>query len=302
LALTAGERLKDLDYFPRYFHRVMKELGPSSPRSGTCIVAVGGGSVGDFAGFIASVFKRGVPIVHIPSTLLAAIDSAHGGKTALNYRGFKNQVGTFYPSSGVFIVKDLLQNLPEVQIRAAAGELSKAGIIAGGEFFKKLESASEEGFDLLWNFLPQAIQTKMAIVLEDPTELTGRRQILNLGHSLGHCLESYFHIPHGEAIAYGTVFALEWSTHHGYLAADAKNRMVKLVQNKAGLRTNDEFFEKRKRISRSRLRRLILGDKKMRSAKSLAFVFVEGLGRVFVKEVSLDSFLTEAQRQGWMQS
>jgi 3-dehydroquinate synthase len=301
MAVTAGERLKDVDYFPRYFHRVMKVLGPAAPRSGTCLIAVGGGSVGDFAGFLASVFKRGIPIVHIPSTLLAAIDSAHGGKNALNYRGFKNQIGTFYPSAGVFIVKELLEKLPDVQIRAAAGELCKAAIISGGSFFDDLDGSKLDGFALLWDFLPQAIAAKMKIVLQDPTEITGKRQVLNLGHSLGHCLESYFQIPHGEAIAFGTVFALEWSRHRGYLTAEKTARGVRLVIDKAGLVNQDDFFKARRRMPRSRLRRLILGDKKMRDLKSLNFIFVEDLGRAFPKEVTLDSFLTEAQRQGWMQ-
>ena len=97
------------------------------------------GTVGDFAGFLASILKRGVPLIHIPTTLLAAMDSAHGGKTALNVREFKNQVGTFYPAHGILLVRSLFEELPAMQIRSAIGEMAKMALIEGGELlFEKL--------------------------------------------------------------------------------------------------------------------------------------------------------------------
>ncbi len=117
--VSAGEDLKDISSFASHVKKIFKLITPFSSR-GICVVSLGGGSVGDFSGFLASVLKRGVPLVHVPSTLLAAVDSAHGGKTALNVSDFKNQIGTFYPADAILIVRSLFETCPHCSCKAPA--------------------------------------------------------------------------------------------------------------------------------------------------------------------------------------
>lgn len=292
--VTAGEELKDLADFAGHVRKVTKILGPFSPRS-LALVAVGGGSVGDFAGFLASVLKRGVPLVNVPSTLLAAMDSAHGGKTALNVGGVKNQIGTFYPAAGVLIARALFEDLPELQLRSAAGELLKMALIEGGELFARANASFEPTLDAIWDALPAAIEAKNKIVAKDPLERGGERQILNLGHTLGHALESHYGLPHGIAVGHGLTFAVAWSAHQGYLRDPQP--LLEFLKERGGFGGPSGLGLRR--ISRAKLARLITEDKKLTDARHVTFVFLEGAGRPFRKTVTLESFLTETQRQGW---
>lgn len=298
-AVTAGEKLKDLDSFPGHMKKIMRLLGPVSPQS-FCIVAVGGGTVGDFAGFIASVFKRGVSLVHIPTTLLAAIDSAHGGKTALNVGDFKNQIGSFYPASAVMIVRSILQGLPVSLVHASVGELCKMALIEGGEFYSQIQKEYMTGFDLVWNFLPQAIESKYKIIDKDPWEKTGERQVLNLGHSLGHVLESHYDVAHGMAVGLGLVFSIRWSHHRGFLKLESMEDILTFLHDKMGVQRPEDFFQRHRKMSRGRLEKILEQDKKMVDKTHIRFIFIDGPGGAFGKSVTVDSFLTEAQRQGWV--
>lgn len=298
-AVSGGEKLKDLDYFSGHVKKIMRVVGSASPKN-MAVLAVGGGSVGDFAGFFASVYKRGVPLVHMPSTLLSSLDSAHGGKTALNVGDFKNQIGTFYPASSVLIIKELLESLPETQILAATGELAKIALISGGELFAKMKDTSIKTFDDVWEHLPAAINAKYEVVKKDPFEKTGERIVLNLGHTLGHAFELYYGLPHGVAIGLGLVFSAHWSHHHGYLDFQELELITAYLHERFGVQRAHQFFAKKRRMSRGRLRRLIAEDKKLTSQEHLSFVFLAGIGRPLVKVVTLESVLTEAQRQGWI--
>ena len=294
-AVTAGEPLKDFANFPLHLKKILKILGPFSPRS-TVVVAVGGGSVGDFAGFLSSVLKRGVPLVHVPTTLLAAMDSAHGGKTALNVGGNKNQVGTYYPATAVWIVKSFFADLPPLQLQSAGGELAKMALLTGGQFFADCANFRPTA-EQIWSHLDFAIKAKYAIVDRDPFERSGERQVLNFGHTLGHALEAYFKIPHGVGIGYGLVFAVNWSAHCGYL----KNPGLLLtwLETRFGFGGPKSFVRSQRLMSRDRLKKFLCEDKKMTDAENVNFIFLEGPGQVFRKKVPIDSFLTETQRQGW---
>ena len=296
--VTAGEKLKDLDYYPGHAKKILRKLGPAE--RGKCVViAVGGGTVGDFAGFFASTFKRGVPFVHIPSTMLAAMDSAHGGKNALNISGVKNQVGTFYPAEAVLIAREILQTIPVPQMKSAGGELAKTILIEGGEFFEQAKEADFNDFATFWKFLPQAIDTKNRIVEQDPLEKSGKRQILNLGHTFGHALESYYGISHGLAVGLGLVFSTHWSHHHGFLSLQDQEVILDFLHDKVGVPKIHQFVKGKKSLTRAKLEKLILDDKKVIGLNSVTFIFLEGIGKPFRKTVDIDSFLTEAQRQGW---
>ena len=299
--VAAGEKLKDVDAFPKHLLRIQKILDQDSSRESVCFVSVGGGSVGDFVGFLASVFKRGVKLVHLPTTFLAAIDSAHGGKTALNVGGIKNQIGTFYPAQAVVIVKDALKTLPPRHLRSALGELTKMALLVGKDFLRELDAADDgDEMDLLWRLLPQAIEGKLSIVEKDPHETMGQRKLLNLGHTLGHCLEAAYGIEHGEAVALGLAFALNWSHHRGHLSQENLENYLRCVQRGSRTPAVSDFFKKRRQLSRSGLKKYVIHDKKLVDRDHLSFVFLEKAGRAFVKTVSLESFLTEAERQKWI--
>jgi 3-dehydroquinate synthase len=294
--VAAGEALKDLAAFPGHVERILGRVTGLS-RSDIRIVAAGGGSVGDFGGFAASVLLRGVEFVNVPTTWLAAIDSAHGGKTALNSAGFKNQIGTFHPAAEVWIFRSLLVAVPAAETRAAYGELIKMAMLSGGELFAEV-AASGIGADELWRLLPSAIAAKASIVALDPREETGHRQLLNLGHTLGHALESHFGIAHGVAVGSGLRFCVEWSRARGYLADTEADGLLSLLDR------FEEFGQQalppRPPLSRSRLTELLDRDKKATGPGEVTFVFLDSTGAPRLEAVAIAAIVDEAQRQGWL--
>lgn len=292
-AVESGEPLKDLNAFSGHVEKLLKRTEGLSPRTMTCIAA-GGGTVGDFAGFFASVFKRGVRLVQIPTTWLAAIDSSHGGKTALNIRGAKNQIGTFYPAERVIMVKSVLLAQPEERAREAMGELGKIALLDGGTWVKRLERARVSGGELVWEFLKPAVEAKWKVVAKDPRETTGLRQILNLGHTVGHVFEAALGLPHGTAVAQGLFFALEFSERRGSLESVARTRAMKLLSERMGLRPEPP----KRKLSESRFRSLLLQDKKRSGKKDVTFIFLRGIGQPERVSVSIDELVREARRQG----
>lgn len=296
--VKGGEDTKDLHKFAGHVKEIFKKITPFSPKS-LGVVSLGGGTIGDFAGFLASVLKRGVPLVHIPTTLLAAMDSAHGGKTALNVGEVKNQIGTFYPANAVLLVKSLFEDLPQLQLQSAGGELAKMALLEGGALFDRFYKDFKLDLDLIWEFLPDVIASKYKVVDQDPFEKTGERQLLNLGHTLGHALESYYSLPHGVAVGQGLLFALGWSEHQGYWRNRNSEELVSMLVEKLALKRPREFAKANRPMSRAKLTRFISEDKKMTDTRHLNFIFLEDVGKPFRKLVTLESFLTETQRQGW---
>lgn len=296
--VSGGESLKDLYKMSSHVKSIFKLVSPFSAKS-LCVIGLGGGTIGDFTGFLASVLKRGVPLIHIPSTLLAAMDSAHGGKTALNVGDIKNQIGTFYPASSVMIVRSLFEGLPQLQLNSAGGELAKMAILEGGKLYERFKLEFVSDLDSIWEFLPAAIEAKYKVVEKDPFEKTGERQVLNLGHSLGHALESYYGLAHGVAVGQGLIFAVQWSEHQGYYRGTDATEIVDLLFEKVGFLRPRDFAKKHRSMSRSKLARYVSEDKKLTDARHLSFIFLEDVGQPFRKVVTLESFLTETQRQGW---
>jgi 3-dehydroquinate synthase len=296
--VTAGEKLKDVYTFSSHLNKIMKLITPFSTK-GLCVIALGGGSVGDFTGFLASVLKRGVPLIHIPTTLLAAMDSAHGGKTGLNVSDIKNQIGTFYPANSVLLVKSLFEGLPKLQLQSAGGELAKMALLEGGKLYDRFKESFEPSLESIWEFLPEVIEAKYKVVDKDPQEKTGERQLLNLGHSLGHALESYYGLAHGVAVGEGLIFAIQWSEHQGYFRGRNPEEVLKILTDKLEFLRPRDFARTNRSMSRSKLARFVSEDKKLTDTRHMNFVFLEDIGRPFRKEVTLESFLTETQRQGW---
>jgi 3-phosphoshikimate 1-carboxyvinyltransferase len=272
--LIAGEKLKSITSYAEHVEQILKKC-PDIQSDKFTIVSIGGGSVGDFCGFVASTLKRGVRLIHMPTTWLSAIDSAHGGKTALNVNGFKNQLGTFYPSTKTFIVKSLLNKQPASLENEAYGELFKMSLIQGGQVYQNLKQVKKI---TLWPLLQPVIKGKMDIVRKDPFEKIGLRQILNLGHTIGHVIEAEFGKPHGTSVLLGTIFSLRWSYHKNYLS---EKHLVEIerIYFKFMLKKDVNFLLNLK-FNKNKFLNLLLKDKKKSSNETLNFIFVQGPGIV----------------------
>jgi 3-dehydroquinate synthase len=290
-SVESGEPLKSVESFASFCEQVSRASLELPARQMT-VVAMGGGSVGDFAGFFASVYKRGVRLVHVPSTWLAAIDSAHGGKTALNVGGAKNQIGTFYPADCVCLVRSLLESSGPERVEDAMGELAKIALIDGGAWVRKLETTRLHGTELMWKFLKLAVDSKLKVVRRDPREEKGIRQLLNLGHTLGHVIEAEQGLSHGASVAQGLFFALEYSRHRKFLKDAAFERAMSLM-GVLGLAPHP------RPLTASDLRRSLMADKKRDRAGEVTFIFLKGFGRAERRAVKVDDLIVEARRQGW---
>jgi len=200
-----------------------------------CVVALGGGVVGDVAGFTAACYQRGIDFVQVPTTLLAQVDSSVGGKTAVNHPRAKNMIGAFYQPSAVIADTRTLATLPPRELAAGLAEVVKYGLILDAAFFDWLEARADDLLalepDALRHVVRRSCELKAAIVAEDERE-HGRRALLNLGHTFGHALESlggYGHWLHGEAVAIGMVLAARTSAALGKLAPADVERVESLL-------------------------------------------------------------------------
>ena len=291
--VPSGEGLKALEALPRHIQNISKLSSSLSARSMT-IVVLGGGSVGDFGGFAASIYKRGIRLVHVPSTWLAAIDSAHGGKTALNLGGIKNQVGTFYPAEKIYLIKEILLEQPKIRAHEAFAEIYKAALLTGGRFWRKF-SECEPTSENLWKFLPDAIAAKYNIVKKDPFEASGHRHLLNFGHTMGHVFETIMQIPHGIAVNYGIRFALDWSQQKGLMSEKIKIEIDhKLASGFLLSPAVDGFLDKK---YHAQIVKTLNGDKKKVQGGKIRFVFCQKPGSFRIENVSVEDILQESRRQ-----
>lgn len=199
------------------------------------VIALGGGIPGDVAGFAASIYMRGIPLIQIPTTLLAQVDSSVGGKTGVNLPQGKNLVGTFYQPQLVFIDAIFIQSLPEREYLTGLAEVLKYGIIWDGNFFSYLEQnlvgISQRQPGCLLHMITRCCQIKADIVAQDETE-NGTRALLNLGHTFGHAFEAltgYSRYNHGEAVAIGMACASRLARHLGVLSSEDRDRIINLI-------------------------------------------------------------------------
>ncbi len=242
----------------------------------TTVIALGGGVVGDIAGFAAACYMRGVAFIQVPTTLLSQVDSSVGGKTGVNHPGGKNLVGAFYQPRIVVIDTDTLNTLPERELSAGLAEVIKYGAIADRDFFAWLEDNIEalmaRDAAALGHAIRRSCELKAEVVAEDERE-AGRRAILNFGHTFGHAIEhcqGYGEWLHGEAIAAGMVMAARLS---GLADAD-RARLVRLLE-RAGLPTAPP------KVGKDALLGAMRRDKKVLK-KSLRFVLLRELGDAHV--------------------
>lgn len=249
------------------------------------LVAVGGGVVGDVAGFVAATYLRGVRIIHVPTTLVAQVDSSIGGKTGVDLPEGKNLIGAFYPPQLVVADPDVLSTLPHQQFRSGLYEVVKYGVIADRGLFDFLERQMpallrRDRMALSW-VIEQAIRIKARVVGKDERE-SGLRQILNFGHTLGHALETatgYRRFLHGEAVAWGMIAATSFSLASYRLSMMDGFRILHLIGAVGPLPVPP-------RIRSAMLRRILAGDKKSRGGQVL-WVLPRRIGKVD-RNVSLD--------------
>jgi 3-dehydroquinate synthase len=274
LAIPSGERSKSL----RQAERVYAFLAKSLIERKSWLIALGGGVVGDLVGFVAATYLRGIPYVQIPTTLLAQVDSSIGGKTGVDLAQGKNLVGAFNHPRLVWIDPRLLDSLPREHWRNGLGEVIKYGATLDAKLFATLEKQIKtlvNGSAAAWPaIIARCAELKAKIVQEDPTETSGRRAILNFGHSVGHAIEAasdYKGYLHGEAIAIGMFVAALISQQQGLIEAVERIRLGTLL-TKAGLP-----LRARAPIPRTRLMEFLARDKKVADG-AVRFVLLKGIG------------------------
>jgi 3-dehydroquinate synthase len=253
---------------------------------GDLVLALGGGVIGDLAGFAASILRRGIRYVQLPTTLLAQVDSSVGGKTAINARHGKNLIGTFHQPSLVLADIDLLATLPQRQFRAGYVEAVKYAMLGDAAYFDWLEANRQSLFRrepaLLSEAIGVAVAGKAAIVARDETEM-GERMLLNLGHTFGHALEAWAgysdKLLHGEAVAIGITLAFQLSRELGFTDAASAERARNHLAS-AGLPTQIKDIAGNEWPQAEALLRLMAQDKKVRAGQ-LTLILSRGIGRAF---------------------
>ena len=279
LALPAGEREKTI----AGAESVLRELARAGAAGDDLVVALGGGVVGDLAGFCAAVYQRGVRWVGVPTTLVAQVDSAYGGKSGVDLPEGKNYAGAYHQPSAVLVDSAALETLPGAERAAGYAEVVKTALIAGGALWASVRAGAEPDDDVVRGCL----ETKLAVVAADERD-RGARQVLNLGHTVGHAIEAatgYRRYRHGEAIAVGLLCALRLS------GRDALRAEVAELLSARGLPTAFEG------TSPERVIELVARDKKRRGSR-VPFVLVEAPGAVTpgheVAEADLRAAVEEA--------
>ena len=231
--VASGETSKSFDEFERLLEWILASGGDRR----SVVIAVGGGVIGDLAGYVAASFTRGVRLVQVPTTLLAMVDSSVGGKTGINLPGAKNMVGAFWQPSLILIDTDVLTTLPDRSYLSGLAEVLKYGVIEDADFFAWLETNAQQLVDREGNALRQAIQKscecKARVVGEDERETSGRRAILNYGHTFAHAIEAtagYGSLLHGEAVAIGMQMAARLAIELEMIDVSVLDRQTALIE------------------------------------------------------------------------
>lgn len=275
LEIPAGESSKSLAQLENLWTRMLD----SGTDRGSLVVAVGGGVVGDLAGFAAAAFARGIRLVQIPTTLLSQVDSSVGGKTGINLPGAKNIVGAFWQPSLVVIDSATLESLPPREFASGLAEVAKYGVILLPELFAYLEDNYQRILDkqpdVLAKIIADSCRAKAQVVMEDERETTGRRAILNYGHTFAHALESgtgYGTLLHGEAVSIGMHMAACLARRLGHIDAAFVDRQAHLLEQ-LGLPVQYD------QVDPAVLWELMQRDKKVEHGK-LRFVLPSRMGHV----------------------
>ena len=275
IALPDGECFKNSDTLNSIYDHLIKYKHGRD----TTIFALGGGVVGDIAGYAAATYQRGVRLVHFPTSLLAQVDSSVGGKTAINHPLAKNMIGSFYFPHSVITDIATLRTLPERELRAGFAEVIKYALLVGGDFLENLPRLfaldfSKDDLTVATAMIAKSCGIKLDVVKQDEQEKAGVRQLLNLGHTFAHGIESVTHYKrflHGEAVAIGLYLAARLSYQLNYISAQQVDYVESLLKQ-AGLP-----WQLPEDIDPDDLKVAMLRDKKVRRGK-LPFVVIRAFG------------------------
>ena len=261
----------------------------------TCIIALGGGVVTDLAGFVAATYCRGIPVIYIPTSLLAMVDAAIGGKTAVNTPYGKNLIGTFTQPQAVFLDIDTLSTLPEHEYINAFAEVIKHALIVDPNYFSLLANnvtaIKARNKDVLMRIIKRSCEIKRDIVEADEKE-TGMRELLNFGHTVGHAIElvTDYHIPHGQAVAIGIVLESYLSWQMGLLTQDSF-QSIKTIFTDYGIALTLPNIDT-KAIGIEQLKQAMTLDKKSRN-KVPRFVLLQSIGKAYVDKFNYATTVDE---------
>ena len=287
ITVKAGDTHKSLEALASIWTR----LSNKGATRHSLLLNLGGGMVTDMGGFAGATFKRGIRTINVPTTLMASVDAAVGGKTGINFNGLKNEIGSFYPPLRVFIDCGFLRTLDYDNILSGYAEMVKHGLISSMEDYASvlLYDIDTMNYSYLNRLVAQSVAVKERIVAEDPKE-HGIRKALNFGHTIGHAVEKLkeFTLCHGECVAIGSVAAAWISRERGYLTGDELLQIEKVFQNyhlpvRVGGLEPDRILEATKL------------DKKMEAGK-IKFVLLKKIGEAFVAKDVEDRELLGAIR------
>ena len=270
---------------------VWEELGKGGATRHTLLINIGGGMVTDLGGFAASTFKRGINYINIPTTLLSMVDASVGGKTGINFRGLKNEIGVFNNAASVILDTQFLRTLDQENILSGYAEMLKHGLISNKKMWAELLNFDVESpdFGLLQSMVEESVAVKQRIVTEDPTE-QGIRKALNLGHTAGHAFESFAlrkqPILHGYAVAYGLICELYLSAVKTGFPTDKMHQTVSFIKAHYGKMTItcDDY---------PTLLELMTHDKK-NTAGIINFTLLGGIGDIRINQTATQEEIYEA--------
>ena len=282
ITMGQGEDIKNLKTVAGIYQQL---LDADADRS-TCLVGIGGGIVCDIAGFVASTYMRGLRCGYVPTTLLAQVDASVGGKTGVNYQGYKNIIGAFNQPAFVLCDTELLRSLPEGEISSGFAEIVKHAAIADEGMFAYLEAQVSVALDLqpdvIEKLVYESIRIKAAVVNQDERE-AGERRKLNFGHTYGHAIEKTTDFSHGQAVSVGMRIAAQISVARDLLKPADVNRLTRLLDD-MGLPVHVQ-------VDADLLWDALLKDKK-REQSLIHFVLLEQIGKAVVKPLSINEVRT----------
>lgn len=280
ILIADGEVHKTLQTVESIYHQLLKLKAHRK----TTLIALGGGVIGDITGFVAATYLRGVPFIQIPTSLLAQVDSSVGGKTGVDLKEGKNLVGAFYQPQIVLIDSFSLKTLPHREFLCGLSEIIKYGLIWDKNFFEKIEKNKKailnKELKIIHELIHRSCQIKAEIVSLDEKE-SGLRSLLNLGHTLGHAIETlsgFGKILHGEAVAMGMVYAAKLSEEKGYTKEKISQRLVDLL----------DFFNMPSQwpiYSKKSYQKVLKLDKKA-SKDTINYIALRKIGKAFISKLS----------------
>lgn len=280
IELEAGEENKTIETCTQVW-KVLIELGADRK---SLIINIGGGVITDMGGFIASTYKRGIPFINIPTTLLSMVDASVGGKNGVDLDGLKNQIGTITNPAMVIIDSAFLETLSQREMKSGLAEMLKHGLIAKKTHWEKFKKLAEIDFDSFDELIAESVEIKNNIVTQDPTE-NGIRKALNFGHTLGHAIETLFlenpekeNLLHGEAIAAGMILESYISLKKGLISneeySEIKSYLLSIYEP-ITFEENDKFD----------IINLLIHDKKNEYGK-VQFALLNGIGNISINQTA----------------